>query len=113
MLRLNTLITHPAPLHEDVHGVIRVGHTRVTLQSVLNSFKQGNDPLTIKEQFPSLELADIYAVVSYYNWNRMEMDAFLEECRREFDTARDEIEQRHPSDVLRRLQTLRAAKEKQ
>ena len=54
--------------------VIYVGGTRVPLDTVVEAFLDGATPEEISYQYPSLALADIYAVVGYYLSNR-------DECR--------------------------------
>jgi uncharacterized protein (DUF433 family) len=55
----------PAPLRQNEHGVLLVGDTRVTLDSVVARFDAGATPEEIVQQFPSLDLAEVYAVVAY------------------------------------------------
>jgi len=67
------------PLLTDREGVIRVGGTRVTLDTVLAAFNNGSTPEEISWQYPSLELADIYAAITYYLRNRLEIDSYLQQ----------------------------------
>jgi uncharacterized protein (DUF433 family) len=54
------------PLPKDVHGVFRVGGTRVTLDMVVHAFDRGATAEKIVQDFPSLELSDVYQVIGYY-----------------------------------------------
>ena len=111
MSLLETLITEPPPLRLDEGGVLRVGGTRVRLDSVITAFQSGCGVAAIQRKFPSLEQADIYAVLTYYFWNREKVDAYLEERRRLAEEVRQEIEARDPSDgILERLIERRAAR---
>jgi uncharacterized protein (DUF433 family) len=65
------------PLTRDSYGVLRVGGTRVSLDSVIYDHLRGSTPEQIVENFPSLRLEDIYAVVGYYVAHRTEIDAYL------------------------------------
>ncbi len=65
------------PLTKDADGVIRVGGTRVTLETVVGAFKDGASPEEIACQYPSLQLADIYAAVTYYLRHRAEVEEYL------------------------------------
>jgi uncharacterized protein (DUF433 family) len=67
------------PLQTDRDGAIRVGGTRVTLDTVIHAFKGGADAEEIAEGFPTLSLADIYIVIGYYLRHRQEIDAYLAE----------------------------------
>lgn len=91
----------PIPLHTDTDGVIRVGGTRVTLDTVLAAYRQGSTPEQIAEDYSSLDTADVYAVITYYLRHRDEVEAYLARRRKEADRVRREIEERHPSTGLR------------
>jgi uncharacterized protein (DUF433 family) len=80
------------PLHTDPHGTVRVGGTRVTLQTLLASFLDGATPEQIIQDFDTLKLADVYAVIAYYLTNRAAMDAYLEERRNQGEDVRRKME---------------------
>ncbi|WP_242054734.1 DUF433 domain-containing protein [Nostoc sp. FACHB-190] len=50
----------PTPIETDSDGVVRVAKTRVTLDTVVTAFLEGCTPEEIAEQYPSLQLPDIY-----------------------------------------------------
>lgn len=58
------------PLRTDDNGVIRVGNTRVTLETVIRAFDHGETPEEIVTDFPVLTLADVYGIIAYYLNNR-------------------------------------------
>ena len=70
--------TQPAPLQVDADGVVRVGGTRVTLDSVVAAFSSGATAEQIVQQFPTLELADVYAAIAYYLRSPEEVERYLE-----------------------------------
>jgi uncharacterized protein (DUF433 family) len=111
MSLLETLVAEPPPLRLDEGGVFRVGGTRVRLDTVITANQHGCSAVEIQRKYPSLELADIYAVLAYYFWNREKVDAYLEERRRLAEEMRQQIEARDPSDgILERLLERRAAR---
>jgi uncharacterized protein (DUF433 family) len=91
----------PVPLRTDEHGVMRVGRTRVPLDTVVYAFNQGSSPEEIVMSYPSLELVDVYAVVNYYLHNRTEVDAYLSQREVEATRIRDENEKRFPQEGIR------------
>ena len=91
----------PVPLRTDEHGVMRVGKTRVPLDTVVYAFNQGSSPEEIVMSYPSLELVDVYAVVNYYLHNRNEVDAYLSQREAEATRVRDENEKRFPQEGIR------------
>ncbi|MEK6322899.1 MAG: DUF433 domain-containing protein [Acidobacteriota bacterium] len=62
MSKVETTMT--VPLTTTEFGTIRVGRSRVSLDSVVRHFKLGATAERIAESFPSLDLADIYAVIA-------------------------------------------------
>lgn len=85
-----TIEAQSPPLAADRNGVIRVGGTRVTLDSLVHAFDEGHTAEEIVSHFPALKLADVYAVISYYLNNR----AAVREYVRHQEGAADEIWQR-------------------
>jgi uncharacterized protein (DUF433 family) len=67
----------PVPLETDADGVVRVGRSRVTLDTLMAAFQIGDSPEEIHEQYPTVDLADIYAVLTYYLRHTREVDAYL------------------------------------
>jgi len=59
-------LTILVPLREEPPGVLRVGTSRVLLELVLHAFKAGATPEAIVQSYDTLNLADVYAVVSRY-----------------------------------------------
>lgn len=53
------------PLRPYADGVLCVGGTRVTLDTVVEAFREGATPEEIAQQYPTLALADVYAVIGY------------------------------------------------
>src|ERR1700731_3614255 len=64
----------PIPLSTAADGVIRIAGTRVTLDTVIDTFLTGASPEEIAQDFPVLRLDDIYAVITYYLRHRDEVD---------------------------------------
>lgn len=86
-----TIIAEPVPLAADQDGNMRVAGTRVTLDSIIGAYKNGDSAEEIAENFPGLELADIYAVLTYYLRHQAEVEAYLEEQHRLADEFRKKI----------------------
>ena len=81
---------------KDERRTFRVADTRVTLDVVLARYQRGRTPEQILDSFPTLKLADIYAVISYYLNNHEEIDAYLRQQREEAEHLRHEIEAKQP-----------------
>lgn len=73
------------PLARDAHGVFRVGGTRVTLDMIVRAFNRGASAEEIVQDFPSLELSDVYQVIGYYLRHSAELAEYF--ARREGEEA--------------------------
>lgn len=92
------------PLTVDAHGVVRVGSTRVTLDTVIAAFADGATAEEIVQQYPSLQLADVYSVIGYYLRHTAEVVAYLQQRRVQRDAVRQQNEARFdPQGVRERL----------
>jgi uncharacterized protein (DUF433 family) len=74
-----TIAVHPetVPLLADADGIVRVGATRVTLDTVVAAFLDGATAEEIVQQYPSLLLGDVYSVIGYYLRHASEVDTYL------------------------------------
>jgi uncharacterized protein (DUF433 family) len=52
-------------VRKDQSSVLRVGNSRVMLESVLSSWSQGHSPETIRSQYPALTLEQVYGVIAW------------------------------------------------
>ncbi|NOZ70421.1 MAG: DUF433 domain-containing protein [Chloroflexi bacterium] len=74
-----TIKTQPVPLALDDEGVIRVGGTRITLDTIVYAFLEGATAEELVQQYPSLSLSDIYSVIGYYLSRKEEVDSYLQQ----------------------------------
>jgi uncharacterized protein (DUF433 family) len=102
--------TEVIPLAVDAHGVLRVGNTRVTLDTVIAAFADGATAEEIVQQYPSLHLADVYSVIGYYLRHASEIDTYLHQRRVQREAIRQQNEARFdPHGVRDRLLARRAS----
>jgi uncharacterized protein (DUF433 family) len=73
-----TVSAEPVPIKADKNGVLKIGKTRVTLDTVVTVFLNGATPEEIVQQYPVLELADVYHVISYFLRHQDEVMNYLE-----------------------------------
>jgi uncharacterized protein (DUF433 family) len=93
----------------DDDGVVRVGNTRVTLDTIVSGFLEGATAEELAQQYPSVQLADIYSVIGYYLRQRSEVEAYLEQRRRQAGSVLQENEARlDPTGIRERLEARRA-----
>jgi uncharacterized protein (DUF433 family) len=110
MALLEKLSALPAPLRPDEGGVLRVGQTRVRLDTVIGAFNTGSSAEEILLKYPSLDLTDIYSVITYYLWHRGEVDAYLLDREQAARATQQEVEVRFPRAGVRERLLARRSK---
>lgn len=83
-------------------GSIRVGSSRVTLDSVVREFTSGATVEQIQDDFPTLSLREIYGAIAYYLDHEDRVEEYLQRRDEEAVQVRRETEDRPRSDALRR-----------
>ena len=102
--------TEPVPLQTDADGVVRVGGTRVTLDTIVVAFQQGATAEEIAQQYPTVPLSDVYAAIAYYLRHRDEVEAYLEEGERQGNLLRQKQEaNRDRQEIRNRLLARRSS----
>jgi len=90
MTTLEKTQTLPLRLTED--GTIRVADSRVSLDSVVHHYKLGASAEQIAQKFPALELADVYAAITYYLNHEEAIEEYLRQQEAKGDEAQEKIE---------------------
>lgn len=92
------------PLRTGADGVVRVGGTRVTLDTVVEAFQDGATAEDVVQQYPSLVLADVHQVLGYYLKHADELKAYFTKRAADSEAARRESKLRcDPRGVRERL----------
>jgi uncharacterized protein (DUF433 family) len=106
------IVAESPPLITDRDGVIRVGQTRVTLDTIVEAFNEGLAAEDIASQYPTLRLADIYGAIAYYLNHKQEVDDYLTQRAYEAVRVRAENEARFNLNELRARILARHAEQK-
>ncbi|MGA2712956.1 MAG: DUF433 domain-containing protein [Bryobacteraceae bacterium] len=64
---------------EQRNGGYYVAGTRVSLDSIVYSFRSGDSPETIRQNFPSLSLEQVFGAIAFYLAHKQEVDANIRE----------------------------------
>ena len=97
--------TQQLPLRSTEDGTILVADSRVSLDTVLHHYKLGASAEQIIQKFPSLELADVYASITYYLQHEESVEQYLREEERKAVEVQKKIES--APDYERRTAALR------
>lgn len=90
-----------APLTINPDGVVKVGGTRVTLDTVIFVFKQGATAEEIVYRYPSLKLGDVYASIAFYLNHQEDVEAYLKQRQQQAQEIRQMNEARFDPQGLR------------
>jgi uncharacterized protein (DUF433 family) len=93
---------------EQRHGGYYLAGTRISLDSVVYSFNEGQSPEAIQEDFPSLKRAQIYVAIAFYLDHQAEIDKYLVDTEREFEGSGIPMSEANPG-LWERIQKARAA----
>jgi uncharacterized protein (DUF433 family) len=97
------------PLTVSDDGTIRVKGSRVTLDTIVRQFKQGATAEQIVEDFPSLNLRDVYGAIYYYLEHEGEVEEYLKEQKDAAAETRKLVESKNDGGALR--ERIRARRE--
>ena len=107
-----TIRAEPVPLESNPDGVVCVRGTRVTLDTIVAAFKQGATAEEIAQQYPTVVLPDVYAIIGFYLRQRSEVEAYIEQRMQQSEAVRRENESRFDPDGIRdRLLARRTARQ--
>jgi len=98
---IETLAPKAPPLRLDADGTLRVGGTRVTLDSVIGAFDEGASAEQIVMQYDVLALRDVYGAITYYLENPEEVAAYLRQQQEQAAEVRRQFETRSPQAGIR------------
>jgi uncharacterized protein (DUF433 family) len=90
---------------EQRDGAYYVRGSRVSLDSIVSGFRNGDSPETIRDNFATLHLEQVYGAITFYLRNQAEIDAYVEAGRAAFEEARQV--QQVPEELRSRLQAAR------
>lgn len=93
--------------HED----IRIKGTRIGIESVLYEYiHRDQDPKSINQKFPNLNLEQIYATILYYLHNKEEIDRYMIDWL-EFGTKKRVEQENNPPPIIIKLRALKQNKQ--
>jgi len=74
---------------EQVNDAYRIRGSRVSLDSVVYAFLDGQTAESIAQSFPTLDLEHVYGAIAFYLSRRDEIDRYLSRRRSDFESKRE------------------------
>jgi uncharacterized protein (DUF433 family) len=90
------------------NGGYRIKGTRVSLDSVVYAFRDGQSPESIQISFPVLTLEQIYGAIAFYLGQRKAIDKYLKEGEAKYEALRKASRGKNP-ELYERLARFRQA----
>lgn len=91
---------------EKKNGGYWISGTRISLDSIVYSFKRGAAPETIKRSFPLLTLEEIYGALTFYLAHKRKIEAYLDESEKQLNeeaaVRRSKLQEAKPA-LIKRL----------
>ncbi|MCP5117564.1 MAG: DUF433 domain-containing protein [bacterium] len=78
------------------NGGYFVKGTRVTLDSVVYQFRDGASPEHIRDNFPALNLEQVYGAITFYLANEARINSYLADGEDKFEKLRQQSREANP-----------------
>ena len=79
-----------------VKNAYRISGMRVSLDSVVYAFLNGQSPESIVDSFPSLTHEQVYGAIAFYLANQTDIDNYLRQGEEEFATLSQKLREASP-----------------
>jgi uncharacterized protein (DUF433 family) len=96
----------PESKYIDQEYGLRIAGTRVSLSSVVVSFRAGQTPQQIVDSFPTVALAPVYGAIAYYLENEQAVNDYYAEAKRRIEKLVRPLSEQAP-ELYARLQAAR------
>ncbi|MEC4811858.1 MAG: DUF433 domain-containing protein [Scytonema sp. PMC 1069.18] len=84
--------------------------TRISLDSIIYAFLNGESPESIAQNFPLISLEQVYGAVTFYLANQELIDAYLKEGEQEFEKLQQSFREKN-SLLYQKLKTAQMQKQ--
>jgi uncharacterized protein (DUF433 family) len=92
------MATRPRASYVEQQGkAYRIAGTRVSLDSIVYAFLDGQTAEAIAQAFPVLTLEEVYGAIAYYLAHREEVDAYLAGSRADYEAKRQAAREADPA----------------
>jgi uncharacterized protein (DUF433 family) len=91
-----------------IEGAYRIGHTRVSLDSLVYLYREGMSAESMVESYPALTLEQVHGALAFYLGNQKEIDTYLAEGQRAAQSQHEQSRQTN-AELIAKLQRARNA----
>ena len=89
-----------------------IANSRVSLDTIVYAFLDGQSPESIAQSLPVLTLEQVYGTIAFFLAHQAEIETYLEKAKADFETKRKASRESDPmfyqklADARRRLETI-------
>ena len=98
---------------EKMAGAYRLSKSRVSLDSIVHAYWNGQSAESIAQSFAGLTLEQVHGALAFYLAHQTEIDTYLSKARAEFDALRDSSRRQDPMFYQKLADARRAEKSAQ
>jgi uncharacterized protein (DUF433 family) len=100
---MTATLTERIPLVQNEQGDMYIEGSRIYLEHLVEWFNEGKSPQDILHDYPTLALADIYAVLTYYLRHQNEVDAYVDRQYQKAKEAEAMAESYKPVGLIKKM----------
>lgn len=89
------------PVRRDTVGVLRVGNTRVTLDTIVNTYEAGSIALEISHDYDAVTLSEISAAIDFYLHHKQALKLYFASRAQASTSALFDISIRQATSLIR------------
>lgn len=93
---------------EQIDGGYQIAGTRVSLDSLVYAYANGQTAESIAQSFPALTLEQVHGALAFYLSHRSEVDAYLRHADVEYNVQRESSRSRDPMFYQKLVEARRA-----
>jgi len=90
--------------------VIRIKGHRIGIEDVIEMYQQGYTADQIADEYSTLNYEEVYATLTYYWRNKVEIDAYLERLRIFVEESIRQFESEEPTEAMKRIRALKESR---
>lgn len=94
------------PLREDEAREIRVGTSRILLETVIRAFQDGASPESIVHRYSTLSLSDVYNTIGYYLRHQDAVEAYLNQREQLAELVQQRLSSIQPNRLRKQLMSV-------
>jgi uncharacterized protein (DUF433 family) len=81
---------------DKVQGEYRIAGSRVSLDSIVQAYRNGQTAESIAQSFPGVTLEQVHGALAFYLAHQAEIDAYIDSGAKDYDALREASRRQDP-----------------